>query len=151
MIKFEFYPDFKDDIYKASNKSRSSLRPLFDMVRNVTDQIYANARESIAREAGRAEGEVQAIRDKRFSKTGKQSFREAKAKAGSLRSARNSTFPTMEYDGQEIFGRVAIYRKQSVSVEYGGIDPTGEIGKGTGEYISHPAYGFLRRAMDRMG
>lgn len=151
MIEFEFDPDFRDNIMKASYKSKSSLRPLFDQVRNVTDNIYIAAREMIAREAGRAEGEVQAIRDKRFSKTGKAIFDEKRAKAFALKSARNTMIPTMEYDGKEIHGRVSINRSNSVSIEFGGVDSTVEIGKGTGEYVSHPAYAFLRRAMDRSG
>lgn len=147
-VSFEFDPEFDDNIKKASNKSNSSLRPLFDQVRDVTDNIYFAARDRIQGEANRAESDAQAARARRFSNTGGPVYQHAKAKAFALKSAANSTKPTMEYDGDEIFGRVAIYRKGSGSVEFGGLDPVAEIGKGTGEYVSHPPYAFLRRAMD---
>lgn len=146
-IQFEFYPTFDDDIKSASNKSKSSLRPLFDQVREVTDQIYFKARDLMESEAGRAESEVQAAKPDRFKTTGKIAFNTAKARAAALKTAANSVKPTMDYDG-EIFGRVAIFRKQSASIEFGGIDPVAEIGKGTGQYVEHPPYAFLRRAMD---
>lgn len=149
-IEFEFYPEFDDDIRSASNKSRSSLRPLFDQVRSVTDQIYFHAKDMIDSEAGRAESDVAATRDNRFKPTGKHAWQVAKARAAALKTAGNSVKPVMGYDG-EIFGRVAIFRKQSAALEFGGIDPTAEIGKGTGEYVEHPPYAFLRRAMDRSG
>lgn len=149
-ITFEFYPEFDDDIRSASNKSRSSLRPLFDEVRSTTDQIYFHAKDMIDSEAGRAEAEVAATSTDRFKPLGKQPWQIAKAKASALKTAANSVKPVMGYDG-EIFGRVAIFRKQSASLEFGGIDSTAEIGKGTGEYVDHPPYAFLRRAMDRSG
>jgi hypothetical protein len=148
-VEFEWDPEFDENVYKASNKSGSSLRPLIDTVRNVTDQIYLHAREALAREAGKAEGEVQGAKNRRFSASGKETFAYAKAKAAALRSGRNSVFPTMEYDGKEIYGRVAIYRRSSSALEFGGIDPVGEIGKGTGRYVEHPPYAFLRRAIDK--
>lgn len=148
MARFDFDPEFDANIHKASNKTGSSLRPLFDAVRQVTDEIYMDARESIAREAGRAQGEVESIRSGRFSRSGRGKFAAAKAKAFALKSAKNSVFPSMEFDGREIYGRVAIYRKDSASLEFGGIDSVAEIGRGTGEYVQHPAYSFLRRAMD---
>ena len=150
-VIFEFDPQFDENIYKASNKSGSSLRPLFDTVRSVTDSIYQTAYELVAREAGRAENEVQQAKSKRFSRTGKDSFNTAKARAFALKSAKRSIFPSMEYDGKEIYGQVAIYRKGSASLEFGGVDTTAEIGKGTGVYVEHPPYAFLRRAMDSHG
>lgn len=150
VTKFEFYPSFDDDIKSASNKSRSSLRPLFDKVREVTNQIYFDAKDAITAEAGRAAAEVAATRDNRFKPTGKILWQTAKAREFALRSAANSVHPTMDYDG-EIFGRVAIFRKNSYAVEFGGTDTVAEIGKGTGLYVEHPPYAFLRRAMDRTG
>lgn len=147
--KFEFYPDFDDNVHRASNKSKSSLRPLYDKVRNVTDDIYVTARESIAREAGRTEALVQAVKSSRFSNHGKKNFNYFKATAFALRSARDSIAASMGFDGKEIYGRVAIYRKHSSALEFGGTDPVAEIGKGTGEYVTHPPYAFLRKAMDR--
>lgn len=149
-INFEFYPEFDDDIKSASNKSRSSLRPLFDTVRSVTDQIYFHAKDLIDGEYGRAEADVAATTDNRFKPDGKIAWQTAKARAAALKTAANSVKPSMDYDG-EIFGRVAIFRKQSASLEFGGIDPVAEIGKGTGQYVEHPPYAFLRRAMDRAG
>lgn len=150
-IKFEFYPTFDDDIRQASNKSKSSLRPLFDKVRSVTDEIYFDAKSKLDSEANRAESEVQTAKPDRFSTDGKRRFNEAKAKAFALKSAANTVAPTMEFDGKEIFGRVAIYRRNSSAIEYGGVDPVAEIGRDSGEYVSHPPYAFLRRAMDGAG
>lgn len=147
-IKFEFDPDFEDNVKKASNKSNSSLRPLADTIRNVTDQIYFHAYNNLKKYAGEAEAEVQAAKGDRHKPNGRRRWLEAKAKAAAIRSGRNTIAPTMEYDGDEIYGMVAIYRKNSYVLEYGGIDEVGEIGKGTGEYISHPPYAFLRRAID---
>lgn len=147
-ITFEFDPEFDDNIRKASNKSNSSLRPLFDTVRDVTDRIYFNAKARMDAEAGRAEGEVQAAKPDRFKPDGSHRFNLAKAKSFALRSAAQTTAPTMEFDGNEIFGRVTINRKSSASVEFGGLDPVAEVGRGTGEYVEHPPYAFLRRAMD---
>lgn len=148
--KFEFYPTFDDDIKSASHKSRSSLRPLFDKVRSVTDEIYFNAKDMMDSEAGRAEAAVEVAKPIRFTSAGKIAFQTAKARAFALKSAANSVKPTMDYDG-EIFGRVAIFRKDSYAVEFGGTDSVAEIGKGTGQYVDHPPYAFLRRAMDRAG
>lgn len=150
VTKFEFYPAFDDDVKSASNKSRSSLRPLFDKVREVTDQIYFAAKDAIDAEAGRASSEVAATRDNRFKPVGKVLWQTAKAREFALRSAANSVHPTMGYDG-EIFGRVAIFRRSSSAIEYGGTDTVAEIGKGTGVYVEHPPYAFLRRAMDKSG
>lgn len=147
-INFEFDPDFDDNIMRASHKSKSSLRPLFDTVRSVTDQIYFDARSRLESEANRAEAEVQAAKPSRFKPDGKIAFDYAKAKSFALKSAASTIGPTMNYDGEEIFGRVTINRKNSASVEFGGLDPTAEIGKGTGQYVEHPPYAFLRRAMD---
>lgn len=149
MGKFVQYPTFHADILRASNKSRSSLRPLFDQVRSVTDKIYFNARSAIQREMGRAEAEMQGYRSSRFSRNGKRNYQYAKAKHAALKTAYNSTVPTMGFDGNEIYGRVAINRKYSFTVEFGGIDPVGQVGKGTGEFVNHPSYSFLRRAMNQ--
>lgn len=149
-IQFEFYPTFDDDVMSASYKSNSSLRPLFDQVRDVTDNIYFRAKAAMETEAGNAEAAVDVAKPIRFSNAGKIAFQTAKARAFALRSAANSVKPIMDYDG-EIFGRVAIFRKQSAALEFGGIDPVAEIGKGTGEYVEHPPYAFLRRAMDGVG
>lgn len=150
-VTFEFDPEFDDNIKRASHKSNSSLRPLFDQVRSVTDEIYFSARDRLQAEAGRAESEKAAAAEKRFSATGKPVYLAAKAKEFALRSAANSLAPTMEFDGEEILGRVAIYRRGSDSIEFGGTDPVAEMGKGTGEYLEHPPYAFLRRAMDGVG
>jgi hypothetical protein len=150
VTKFEFYPTFDDDIRNASNKTRSSLRPLFDKVRSVTDEIYFNARDLLAGEAAQAEAAVDAVSPIKYTNAGKMAFREAKARAFALKSAANSVKPTMDSDG-EIFGRVAIFRKNSYAVEFGGVDSVAEIGKGTGRYVEHPPYAPLRRAMDRAG
>lgn len=150
-VKFVFDPEFDENVRKASSKSKSSLRGIFNLVRAVTDEVYIHARESIAREAGRAEGEAQSVRAKRFSRTGRANFAYYKAKANALRTARNTIAPTMEFDGKEIFGRVMIYRKSSAVIEFGGLDPVAEIGRGTGEYVEHPPYAFLRKALDSAG
>src|SRR5689334_3048058 len=150
-VTFVFDDDFDENIHKASNTSGSSLRPIFDQVRKTTDDIAVHAREMIAREAGRMQALVTEVKPDRFSRHGKANFNYFKAVAFALRSARDTLAPTMEYDGTEIFGRVAIYRRDSRSIEFGGIDSVAEIGKGTGVYVTHPAYAFLRRAMDRMG
>jgi hypothetical protein len=150
-IEFEFDPDFDENVYRASRKSGSSLRGLYDYVRGQTNEVFVKARESVAREAGRTEGQLQSIRSRRFSNSGKKEFNYLKAQASSLRTARNSMHPVMGFDGTEIYGRVAIFRKNSDSVEYGGIDPTAEVGKGTGVYVEHPPYAFLRKALDSLG
>lgn len=148
MSKFIMYPDFPENVRKASNKSRSSLRPLFDEVRKATDKIYFDVRQEIQGEMGRAEGDMQAYKSKRFSTSGKKNYAHAKAKHAALKTAFNSVFPMMDYDGKEILGRVVIGRKYSFTLEFGGPDPVAEIGKGTGEHVVHPAYSFLRRAIN---
>lgn len=149
-VTFVFDDDFDENIYKASYRSRSSLRPIYDTVRRVTDQIYFHARSSMDGEVGRMEANVQAVKDD-YSRGGREVFNRAKAIASAVKTARNTLYPSMQYDGKEIFGRVAIGRKHSWAVEFGGNDPTAEIGKGSGRYANLPAYAFLRRAMDRMG
>lgn len=148
MAKFVFDPEFEDNVKKASYKSGSSLRPLFDQVRSVTDAIARDAKGSLQKEASVAEAEVQRSRGD-YSRSGRKAFLRAKAKASALKTASNSTFPTMGYDGTEIFGRVTINRTDSQAIEYGGIDSKAEIGRGTGEYVEHPPYAPLRRALDR--
>lgn len=148
MAKFVFDPDFDDNLRKASNKSGSSLRPIFDKVRKITDDIAKVAKDSIEQEYRVVEASVLNARGD-YSRSGRRSFLASKAIAFALRSAANSTVPIMDYDGKEIYGSVIINRTGSNSIEFGGIDPKAEIGKGTGEFVQHPPYAFLRRALDR--
>lgn len=144
-IQFTFDPDFDANVYHASNKTRSSLRPLYDRVRAITDAISKQAKSDIEGEWYRAESQATANRNKRFGND-KNTFLEAKARSFALRSAAQTIRPTMGVD-TEIFGRVSINRTGSTALEYGGIDVKAEIGKGTGNYLVHPAYAFLRNAM----
>jgi hypothetical protein len=149
-VTFEFDPDFDNNLYHASNKSRSSLSPLFNTVRNITDNIAKEAKNAIQREWYIAENEATSNRDKRFDKNHNDSFLVAKARAFALKSGYQSVAPTMGVDSQ-IFGRVTINRTGSTALEYGGIDVKAEIGRGTGNYVVHPAYAFLRNAMHKAG
>lgn len=145
-VTFEFDADFDNNLYHASNKTRSSLAPLFNQVRKTTDAIAKQAKEDIQREWYFAESDVQGSRNTRFNKNNNSAFLEAKARAFALRSGFQSIAPTMGVDSQ-IYGRVAINRNGSTALEYGGIDVKAEIGRGTGNYVVHPAYAFLRNAM----
>lgn len=147
--EFQFDPDFDDNVYHASNKSRSSLAPLFNLVRKQTDEIAARAKSILQLEAALAEQSATSNRNKRFGNE-KNTFLEAKARAFALTSAYNSLAASMGTDNM-IYGRVAINRKGSGTLEFGGADPVAEIGKGTGNYLVHPAYAFLRRAMESVG
>lgn len=147
-ITFEFDPDFDENVYHASRKSGSSLRGLYDKVRTVTDEIRDAAKLHLQSEATQAEADANSKRNQRF-KPG-SSFLEAKARSFALRSGLNTIRATMEVDSQ-IYGKVSINRQGSTSLEYGGIDVKAEIGKGTGKYVVHPAYAFLRTAMRKVG
>lgn len=144
-VKFEFYPTFDDDIYHASNKSRSSLRNLYDTVRQVTDNIRDNAIAQLESLYEQAESQAQSG-DKTHGES-RSRFLRAKAKAFTFRSTRDTTIAIMGVD-REIYGRVIMNRTDSWSIEFGGVDRKAEVGKGTGEFITHPAYGVLRRAME---
>lgn len=150
-ITFEFDPMFDDNVYRASNKTRSSLRPLYDHVRSVTDRIARDAKRSAVGEWIRAEAEAQALRDNRKFGSQQDDWLYAKARSFALRSAFNTINPTMGYDGKEIYGRVTINRRGSAMVEFGGPDPVAEVGRDTGKYVIHPPYSFLRNAMGRAG
>lgn len=144
-VKFEFYPTFDDDIYHASNKSGSSLRPLYDEVRRITDNIRDNTIAQLESLYEAAESQAQS-----GNKTHGESldrFLTAKAKAFTFRSLRDTTIAIMGVD-KEIYGRVIMNRTDSWAVEFGGSDRKAEIGKGTGKYVIHPAYAVLRRAME---
>lgn len=144
-VKFEFYPTFDDDIYHASYKSRSSLRNLYDTVRRVTDNIRDNA---IARlESLYEASESQAQAGNKTHGESLERFLTAKAKAFTFRTTRDTTIAIMGVD-KEIYGRVIMNRTDSWAIEFGGSDRKAEIGKGTGNYVIHPAYGILRRAME---
>lgn len=145
-VTFEFDSDFDTNLYHASNKTRSSLAPLFNIVRKKTDEISKAAKEAMQREWYFAEAAAQKSRGTRFDKNHNSSFLEAKARAFALKSGFQSIAPTMGVDSQ-IFGRVTINRTGSTALEYGGIDVKAEIGRGTGNYVVHPAYAFLRNAM----
>lgn len=145
-VTFEFDDDFDTNLYHASNKSRSSLAPLFNIVRSKTDEISKAAKEAMQREWYFAEAAAQKSRGTRFDKNHNSSFLEAKARAFALKSGFQSIAPTMGVDSQ-IYGRVTINRTGSTALEYGGIDVKAEIGRGTGNYVVHPAYAFLRNAM----
>jgi hypothetical protein len=149
-VVFEFDPDFDDNVYHASNKSRSSLAPLFNVVRKVTDEIAKEAKGSIQREWYQAENETTSNRKDRFDKNHNSAFLAAKAKSAALKSAYNTVAPIMGVDS-EIYGRVLINRTGSSALEFGGVDTQFEIGRGTGNYLVHPAYAFLRTAMRRVG
>lgn len=144
-VEFQFDPDFDNNVYHASNKTRSSLRPLYDQVRRTADEISREAKRAMEREWIMAESEASANRSKRFGNE-KNMFLAKKAKSFALKSAINTIRPTMGVD-TEIFGRVSINRTGSTSLEYGGIDVKAEIGKGTGNYLVHSPYAFLRNAM----
>lgn len=151
-VRFNFDKDFDDNIYRASNKTNSSLHPLYDAVRTKTDDIATKARGLVAGEAKTAEALVKDIKDSpwdsHYGGVGRHGWLVAKATSFALKSAGASIAPTMGYDGKEIYGRVLMNRRGSSSVEFGGTDPVAEIGKGTGEYVVHPPYGFLRRAAE---
>lgn len=149
-VTFEFDPDFDNNVYHASNKTKSSLAPLFNTVRKITDQIAEEAKAAIQREQYNAESEATAKRQDRFDKNHNSAFLTAKAKSAALKSALNTTIPIMGVDN-EIYGRVVINRTGSSALEFGGVDPLYEIGRGTGEYLIHPAYAFLRNAMRKVG
>lgn len=149
-VIFEFDPDFDDNVYHASNKSRSSLAPLFNQVRKITDSIAKEAKSAIQREQYNAEAEATNNRQDRFDKNHNSAFLIAKARSASLRSAFNTIAPIMGVDS-EIYGRVVINRTGSSSLEFGGTDPLYEIGRGTGQYLVHPPYAFLRNAMRKAG
>lgn len=150
--KFVTDPRFVDNLNRASNKSRSSLRPLFDQVRKITDEIAAYAKLDLQKLASEAESATRVARQQVGGDVKLVSdFRRAKARAFALKTAVNSVVPTMQYDGKKIFGRVMINRRGSYSIEYGGVDPVGEIGKGTGQFVVHPAYAVLRNAARRVG
>lgn len=150
-VTFHWDPRFDENLYRASRYTNSSLHPLYDKVRDVTDQIAKRAKTSIQNHAKAAEFRVDAIKHSDwhsdFGGVGKKGWLEAKAQAFALKSAAAATVPTMGYDGKEIYGRVVINRKHSNTLEFGGADLTAEMGKGTGEYVVHPAYSFLRNAM----
>lgn len=150
-VRFVFDKDFDDNIYRASNKSNSSLHNLYDEVRSKTDSIAKVAKRLIGGEYNRAEAEAKAIKNSEWNSDygghGRKGWLEAKARAFALRTAASTVAPTMEYDGKEIFGRVEINRRGSSSLEFGGTDPVAELGKGSGEFLRHPPYAFLRRAM----
>lgn len=148
-VTFTFDPNFKDNIYRASNKQGSSLRPLYDKVRAVTDGIAKSAKGSMLGEWIRAESEAQALRDERTHGDRKNDWLHAKAKSFALRSAYQSVVPTMGFDGREIYGRVTINRRGSAMIEFGGPDPVAEIGRDSGQYVNHPPYAFLRNALGR--
>lgn len=150
-IEFRFDPEFKNNIYRASNKQGSSLRPLYDQVRAVTDSISSNARTMMLGEWIRVESEAQALRDERTHGDQKNDWLYAKAKSFALRSAYNSTIPTMEFDGTQILGRVTINRRGSAMIEFGGPDPVAEVGRDSGQYVNHPPYSFLRNAIGKAG
>lgn len=149
--RFVVDPEFSNNVYRASNKSRSSLRPLYDQVRAITDRVAEIAKEDLQMLADTAQSEVGPARDKvKLDRTKVTDFRRAKARAFALKTAANSTVPTMGYDGNSIYGRVLINRRGSFAIEYGGIDPVAEIGKDTGQYVSHPAYAVLRNALRKL-
>jgi hypothetical protein len=150
-IDFRFDPMFEDNIYRASNKTNSSLHNLYDEVRSVTDKIARKAKGLIEAELKVAEADARGIKNSEWNSDyggrGRKGWLAAKAKVFALKSAGATTFPTMGYDGREIYGRVEIRRQGSSSLEFGGTDPVAELGRGTGEYLNHPVYAFLRRAM----
>lgn len=147
--RFEFYPTFEPDIYRASYKSRSSIRNLYDTVRSVTDNIRDGAIEIL--EGLYEESESQAQSGNKTHGESLKRFLRAKAKSFTFRTTRDLTIAVMGFDGKEIYGRVIMDRTDSWAIEFGGVDRKAEAGKGTGDYIVHPPYGVLRRAMDRIG
>lgn len=144
-VTFEFYPTFDDDIYHASYRSRSSLRGLYDKVREVTDNIRDNA--ILRLESLYEESESQAQSGDKTHGESRSRFLRAKAKAFTFRTTRDTTIAVMGVD-KEIYGRVIMNRTDSWAIEFGGPDRKAEVGKGTGEFIVHPAYAILRRAME---
>lgn len=150
-VRFQEDPLFRTNVYRASNKSGSSLRGLYDQVRAKTDDIAKAARANIAKEYEMAQSHSLAAKALLKPNADNRDYLTSKARAFALRSALNTTMPTMGFDGKEIYGRVTMNRKGSMTLEFGGPDPVAEIGFGTNDYVIHPPYGFLRRAADREG
>lgn len=147
-VVFEFDKDFDTNVYHASNKTRSSLSPLYNQVRRTTDNIAKEAKDAIEKQWKYAEAEKEGTKHLKFDKNHNNPYLYAKAKEFALRSAYNTIRPTMGVD-KEIYGRVSINRTGSTALEYGGIDVKAEMGRGTGNYLVHPVYAFLRNAMRR--
>lgn len=151
--KFVVDPHFTENLYRASNRSRSSLRPLYDQVRSITDRVAGIAKEDLQMLADTASSEVGPAKKKLKVNPPTDlitDFRRAKARAFALKTAANSLVPIMGYDGNSIYGRVLINRRGSASIEYGGVDPVAEIGKQTGQFVVHPAYAVLRNALRKL-
>lgn len=129
----------------------TSLHPLGDALRQVSDGVAETARDLISGELARKTALVLAIRNG-FDANGPREghgLTRALAEQFALKSALDTTVPYMTGNGTSMIGRVIINRTGSSSLEYGGEDSGVVLGRGSNERPNHPAYAFLRRALDR--
>lgn len=150
MAKRGFRFDKSFDRHLRFPNERTSLKPVGDKVREVSDDIRDAALRLINAEYARARSVTLAIREGSYdANAGRpgQGYLTAEAKEFALKSAADTTVAYMTGDTSGLKGRVAINRTGSATLEYGGEDPAARLGN-TGQRVTHPAYAFLRRAMD---
>lgn len=128
---------------------RSSLNPLGDLVRTITDEIGHRAKRIVETETAVYEAERDSSKGllKKEYKTQKMRYYRAKAMAYSLKIYGQTIRMTMEKDGDQNYGMVASYHARGDRIEFGGTDDKIELGK-TGIKLDYPAFGFLRRAVN---
>lgn len=143
-IKIVWEPGFEAKAFHFN----SSLNPLGDLVRQVTDEIGNRARNAALAEAARWEGQrdtTKGLLKSQFQNEKMRYFR-AKAMAYSLKRYASTLRFTMEKSGDQNYGMVGSYHARGDRIEFGGSDNKMELGK-TGVKLEYPAFGFLRRAV----
>lgn len=152
MAKSRFVLDKSFGRHLNHPTQKTSLRPLGDTLRQVSDDVAESAKGMILQQYLAAQAKTQAIKsgqlDANDSRPG-QGYLRAKAEEFALKSALDSTIAYMTGDGTSMVGRVTINRTGATSLEFGGEDSGVVLGQGSKERPNHPAYAFLRRALDR--
>lgn len=148
MAKSSFKLDKRFGEHLENPKPKDSLRPLGDAVRATANNIRDNTISSIESARRRKASEVQAIKNGYDANGPRQGhgYLRVKAEEFALKSTGDNTHAVMDTPGR---ARVIMDRTGSVSLEYGGLDTGVVLGRGSSEHPNHPAYAFLRRALDR--
>lgn len=127
---------------------RSSLNPLGNQVRQVTDEISKRVIGLARNEAGRFSGTADDVRGiiRKNDRQERLRYFRNKAMAYSLKKYVELVKPIMVHDGKENYGAVVAYHAAADKIEFGGKDEQIELGK-TGERLTYPAFAFLRRGL----
>jgi hypothetical protein len=133
-------PDFVDNLLHW----RGSLNPVGDSVRRATDKVLTMARRTARAEIAEATSAVNAAHSRRFSKSGKARYAQAKAMLYSLKRYSELLYAIEVAQPDENIGAVCAGHAAGAQIEFGGTDSVIRAGDAP---LVYSARHILRRSV----